>query len=229
MRSCTLISGRGRSLGVSRSVCLSLYLLHQKISQPTCLLIITTAPSPNLAPGISSLPPFIVSLAVSPSGVVAAGTADGRVWVGLGGEKPSSSSQNVSSPSNTNKKKRTRKWSGLNAEEGFETKVGEGMITGLVFTSPERVVSCALNGKMVEHELVRPNAQGQAGGLREVKEWMSESCMKLDSLTYCAASGCVAVGGLHKDAKKGALELWPLRDSEDVVGATTTVEEDGRK
>ena len=52
--------------------------------------------------------------------------------------------------------------------------------------------------------------------------------MKLDSLTYCVASGCVAVGGLHKDAKKGALELWSLRDDADLVGATT-LEEDGKK
>ena len=63
-----------------------------------------------------------MSTAVSSAGVVAAGTADGRIWVGTGGEKRSGSS---------GKKKKSRKWEGLKEDEGLLVKVAEGPVVGL--------------------------------------------------------------------------------------------------
>jgi len=59
-----------------------------------------------------------MSLAVSTSGVLAAGTADGRLWIGFGGEKI----PNVAS------KKKVKKWEGLDAASTLIIKVAEGPI-----------------------------------------------------------------------------------------------------
>ena len=80
------------------------------------------ASAPPPAVGLASAPPFITALAFSPRGAVAAGCADGRVWIGLGGEKPSGTGAIA--------KKRSRKWMGL-SEEGFFIKVDEVMIAAL--------------------------------------------------------------------------------------------------
>lgn len=80
----------------------------------------TAAPPPES--GISLSPPFIMSTAISSSGVIAAGTADGRIWIGTGGEKRLGVGA---------KKKRTRKWDGLREDEGLSVKVAEGPIVGL--------------------------------------------------------------------------------------------------
>lgn len=51
---------------------------------------------------------------------MAAGTADGRIWIGAGGEKRPGS-----------KKKKSRKWEGLKEDEGLSAKVAEGPVIGL--------------------------------------------------------------------------------------------------
>jgi len=49
---------------------------------------------------------------------MAAGTADGRLWLGWGGQKLSG-------------KKKTRKWGGLNEEESTTIKIAEGPLVGM--------------------------------------------------------------------------------------------------
>ena len=66
-------------------------------------------------------PLFVTAIAISATGVVAAGIADGRLWIGLGGESrlvPQS-------------KKRNAKWRGLREEDGLFVKVAEGPIVAL--------------------------------------------------------------------------------------------------
>ncbi|KAK7054664.1 hypothetical protein VNI00_003127 [Paramarasmius palmivorus] len=63
----------------------------------------------NTVGGITLSPPFITSSAMSPSGVLAVGTADGRIWLGFGSEMQKQA------------KKRSRKWNGL-SEEGEVTQ-----------------------------------------------------------------------------------------------------------
>ena len=63
-----------------------------------------------------------MSTAISSSGIIAAGTADGRIWIGTGGDKHLAAGA---------KKKRTRKWEGLKEDEGLSVKVAEGPVVGL--------------------------------------------------------------------------------------------------
>jgi len=64
-------------------------------------------------------PPFVVSLAVSNTGVVAAGTADGRLLIGFGAE------------GSLAKKKRPKKWEGLDGVENILVKIAEGPVVAL--------------------------------------------------------------------------------------------------
>jgi hypothetical protein len=70
-------------------------------------------------------PPFILSTAISSTGILVAGTADGRIWIGTGGEKRHAGAGSIS------KKKRSRKWEGLKEDEGLSMKIAEGPVVGL--------------------------------------------------------------------------------------------------
>jgi len=70
--------------------------------------------------GVSLSPPFVHSIAFSEHSVMAASTADGRVWVGRGGDKSIAS-----------KKKRSRKWEGLRESEGNWVSVAEGPVVSV--------------------------------------------------------------------------------------------------
>ncbi len=99
---------------------LSFYSLSHRTS-----FCVPLAATPGLAPGISSVPPFITAMSISSLGVVAAGTADGRIWVGGGGSKSSTTSDKGRS------NKKARKWNGLDEKEGSMTKVAENLIGDL--------------------------------------------------------------------------------------------------
>lgn len=73
--------------------------------------------------GISLSPPFVTSTAVFLTGIAAAGTADGRIWIGTGGEKKLAAAGG--------KKKKSRKWEGLKEADGLLVKVAEGPVVGL--------------------------------------------------------------------------------------------------
>jgi hypothetical protein len=64
-------------------------------------------------------PPFIMSMAMSNTGVLAAGTADGHLWIGFGGEKGPAS------------KKKAKKWEGLDESKALLIKVAEGPIVAM--------------------------------------------------------------------------------------------------
>ncbi len=69
-------------------------------------------------------PPFIMSLALSSIGTVAAGTADGRLFLGFGGERSPSAGAKT-------KKKKAKKWEGLDGDESLLIKVAEGPVVAL--------------------------------------------------------------------------------------------------
>jgi hypothetical protein len=83
------------------------------------------SPSPSIdgAGHVTFSPPFVLCTAVSSSGLLAVGTADGRVWVGAGGTK--------GVPSTEPKKKRTRRWQGLSPNAATELTVANGPIVGM--------------------------------------------------------------------------------------------------
>ena len=64
-------------------------------------------------------------MAISSTGVLAAGTADGRLWIGFGGEKLPNSTVAKSS------KKKAKKWDGLNEDEALLIKVAEGPVVAM--------------------------------------------------------------------------------------------------
>ena len=69
--------------------------------------------------GVSLSPPFVHSVAFSERGAVIASTADGRVWVGRGGDKSIAS------------KKKRRKWEGLREDAGSWVSVAEGPVVSV--------------------------------------------------------------------------------------------------
>jgi len=71
-------------------------------------------------------PPFIMSLAVSSTGVIAAGTADGRLLIGFGGEKGSTTDAKTKK-----KAKKAKRWNGFDQDESLLIKVAEGPIVTL--------------------------------------------------------------------------------------------------
>jgi hypothetical protein len=76
--------------------------------------------------GMALSPPFIMSTSLSSTGVMAAGTADGRIWLGLGGSRLSGSH---------GKKKKSTKWGGLRDLDELFVKVAEGPIVALSVTT----------------------------------------------------------------------------------------------
>ena len=74
--------------------------------------------------GISLSPPFVISVTISSTGLIAAGLANGFVWIGGGGEKPSG-------PQTASKKKRSRKWEGLNEHKGIYVHAADGPIVAM--------------------------------------------------------------------------------------------------
>ena len=87
-----------------------------------CLISALAGPSEPSAQ-VSLSPPFVLSLSVAQTGLVACGLADGRAWLGSGGEKFSSSEG-----SSTARKKKRRKWHGLRIDYGEYFKIAEGPI-----------------------------------------------------------------------------------------------------
>jgi hypothetical protein len=67
---------------------------------------------------VSLSPPFVLCLSISSTGTVAAGTADGQIWIGLGGDKKVSV-------------KKTRKWGGLREDMGLSKKIADGPVVAL--------------------------------------------------------------------------------------------------
>lgn len=71
--------------------------------------------------GTELAPPFIMSSAISPTGVLAAGTADGHVWFGFGGERQPRKKS----------KKNPDFWKGLSDDHYVKLKVAEGPLVAM--------------------------------------------------------------------------------------------------
>ncbi|KAI0723954.1 WD40-repeat-containing domain protein [Cerioporus squamosus] len=160
-------------------------LLHFDITQGTILSRFDiSAPTPS--EGVSLSPPFVLSVSVNATGLIAASTADGRVWVGGGGEKRPSS-----------KKKRSRKWEGLREDEGLWLQVADGPVVASAFTQPDRLFTCSLLGVITEYRITR----GEDRTLQATKGWSHVAPLleKVNAMT--ASHSRVVVGGFGKDGK----------------------------
>ncbi|KAF9819787.1 hypothetical protein IEO21_01878 [Rhodonia placenta] len=172
-------------------------LLHHDFPQGTLLsrFDITSAPPSS---GVSLSPPFVLSTAVSLTGLVAASTADGRVWIGAGGEKRPS-------PVSGAKKKRSRKWDGLQENEGLWLQVAEGPVVAVVFRGTETLITCTLLGKLARYTISH-NAEG---ALQAAPNWTGETnhLAKVNAVALNDPFLCVA--GLDS-AGKGIIEVRGL-------------------
>ncbi|KAG2038763.1 WD40-repeat-containing domain protein [Suillus americanus] len=182
-------------------------LLHHDFHQRTVLSRFDLGTSPlSESSGVSMSPPFILSSAMSPSGVLAAGTADGRVWIGTGGEKMSGVS------SDTSIKKKRRKWEGLKQDEAFTADVGHGPITALTFIGPRTLFTSTLMGKVALHEIGGPNADGK---LHISPKWTRATTDVNKVNAIIATGGLIIIGGLSERGG-GIIEVWErgLRSSD---------------
>ncbi|PCH37860.1 hypothetical protein WOLCODRAFT_135884 [Wolfiporia cocos MD-104 SS10] len=169
-------------------------LLHYDFAQGRTLsrYDITAAPPSS---GISLSPPFILSTAISPTALFAAGTADGRVWLGGGGEKRASSA----------KKKRSRKWEGLKEDEGVWMQVAEGPIVAVAFCGMSTLYTCTLLGTLARYQISR----NEGGNLHSERTWSAEAkaIEKVNAISI--NEKWLVVGGLDK-AGKGVAEVWDV-------------------
>ncbi|EIW60133.1 WD40 repeat-like protein [Trametes versicolor FP-101664 SS1] len=170
-------------------------LLHFDVAQGSTLSrfdITATPPSQ----GISLSPPFVLSISISTTGLLAASTADGRVWLGGGGEKRPHASQGA-------KKKRTRKWEGLKEDEGVWLQVADGPVVSIAFRDPGYLVACSLLGTISAYDISRDDE----GELQATKVW-SEATRSVEKVNAMTVSQLwVVIGGFGKDGK-GVVETW---------------------
>ncbi|KAF9558000.1 hypothetical protein CPC08DRAFT_736537 [Agrocybe pediades] len=147
--------------------------------------------------GMALSPPFIMSLAVSVTGVLAAGTADGRLWIGFGGEK---------SPNTTAKssKKKAKKWDGLNEDESLLIKVAEGPIVAMAFTGPRRLTTSTLMGVITQYLLIYEEGKDSVL-LQQLWQKESTGLEKVNALV--ADEKRIIVGGFSSKGL-GVIEIW---------------------
>ncbi|KAF8136412.1 WD40-repeat-containing domain protein [Boletus edulis] len=170
-------------------------LLHFDFMQRSMLSRddLTAAPPSS---GVSLSPPFILSLSMSQTGILAAGTADGRLYVGTGGEK--------SSEASGVRQRRQRKWKGLKMDDRIIADVAEGPIVALAFTEARELLTCTLLGKVTQYRICGSAA---GGTLKLEPQWIGESknAYKVNSIAF--SGGSIVIGGFQEDGK-GVIEVW---------------------
>ncbi|KAJ4487736.1 WD40-repeat-containing domain protein [Lentinula aciculospora] len=178
-------------------------LLHFDFLEGTTLSRLKIAFFQNTE-GVSLSPPFIMSTAFSSTGILAAGTADGNLWIGLGGQKGLSKTRT----------KRSRKWNGLSDEEKkIFVKVVEGPIVAMSFSSPDILTASTLLGLIIQWRI---NSEAGNGDdiVKEVWRKKAVKLAKVNALVTIDAK--IAIGGFSKDGN-GVIEIWdrsvPLQTS----------------
>lgn len=178
-------------------------LLHHDFHQRTVSSRFDLGTSPPSS-GVSMSPPFILSLAMSPSGILAAGTADGRVWIGAGGEKMLGVSSRASV------KKKRRKWEGLKQDKAITADVGHGPIAALSFIGPRTLLTSTLMGTVALYEIGGPTADGK---LVMLQKW-TKATTGVNKVNAIITTGdLIIIGGLS-EAGGGVIELWENRSAE---------------
>ncbi|KAL0946699.1 hypothetical protein HGRIS_012886 [Hohenbuehelia grisea] len=158
-------------------------------------------PASSTESGTSLSPPFIMSTAVSPSGVFAAGTADGRLLVGFGGERRSGSQS---------KGKRSRKWEGLDESSMISDNLAEGPIIAVTFKDAEHLTLVTLLGNVGQYQLARDEVDDGVK-LDALGKFKTSVIEKVNTMLLEGDS--VVIGGLTKNGK-GAIEVWAAGQGE---------------
>lgn len=158
--------------------------------------------------GVSLSPPFILSMSIASTGLFAVGTADGRVWLGGGGEKRTNTAGA--------KKKRSRKWEGLKPDEALWLHVAEGPVVAIQFCGAA-LLACSLLGTITRYNICRD----YEGKLTAEKAWSMDSFAIAKVNAMALSERWLAVGGLLKDGK-GSIELWDMQEQRVINNSATT-------
>ncbi|TDL24850.1 WD40 repeat-like protein [Rickenella mellea] len=174
-------------------------LLHFDFGQRT-ILSRHDITAPTTTSGVSLSPPFVLCTDISSTGLLAVGTADGRILLGAGGTK------------GAKPKKKTRKWGGLDANGIREHTVAEGPVVAVKFVSAECLLSCTLLGKLSAYTISPSNESADQFELKEVWTGKTRSCAKVNALErhVNGRNGWLAVGGLDESGAKGSVDIWKL-------------------
>ncbi|KAF8163623.1 WD40-repeat-containing domain protein [Crassisporium funariophilum] len=143
---------------------------------------------------MSMSPPFIMSMAMSSAGVLAAGTADGRLWIGFKGERIPGKGP----------KKKSKKWEGLDANEALMIKVAEGPIVAMAFSETRKLTISTLLGVLTHFLLIYDEEEGNVV-LQQAWQKESEGLEKVNALV--ADEKRIIVGGFSADGR-GVIEIW---------------------
>ncbi|KAF9053018.1 WD40-repeat-containing domain protein [Panaeolus papilionaceus] len=163
-----------------------MHLLHFDFAQGKALSRQSAANSQ----GMSLSPPFVMSVAVSSSGVLAAGTADGNLLIAFGGEKKSGGP-----------KRKTKSWNGLEDAKSQVRKVAEGPIVSLSFSDARTLTITTLLGKIVRYSL---EESGETA-FRELWQGESKNLSKVNALVVDDKR--IILGGFSREGK-GVIEIW---------------------
>jgi hypothetical protein len=156
----------------------------------------------------------VLCLSVSSTGAIAAGTADGQLWIGLGGDKRISV-------------KKTRKWGGLREDMSLSRKIADGPVVALcvhsfsspvvsnafmwrvprAFLNPVTIVTSTLLGAISQHSL-HIESKTEDRKFESVLVAQTRSIAKVNGLA--AYGDSVAVGGLAADGK-GVAEVYQYK------------------
>ncbi|KAF8319287.1 WD40 repeat-like protein [Clavulina sp. PMI_390] len=168
------------------------------------------APSSGEA-NISLSPPFVTSLTISSSGVIAAGSANGQLWVGFGGERVPPTGAN-----STKKKKKRRYWEGLkDTEASLWTTAAQGPVVAVEFITDDILLSCSLAGHLSCFRLQNNIAAGSPT-CEEIWSIDVTQVLKVNSVKVYVPpneDSWIIVGGLDR-AGKGCAEVYKLTRSE---------------
>lgn len=169
--------------------------------------------------GISLSPPFVLAIAVSSRGLIAASTADGRVWLGTRGDKSAPSSASASKGKGT---KRTRKWEGLAESNSIWVHIAQGPVIAVygavleytcvqvtdlddlrLFVDENTMLTCSLLGSIKVYIL----AYDSDGKMQAQFKWGNEVHELAKVNAVLANEKWLVVGGLTRDGK-GTFEIW---------------------
>ena len=155
-------------------------------------------------------------MAMSSTGALAAGTADGRIWLGFKGDKTSKFGKRP--------KKKAKKWEGLDEDEALLIKVAEGPIVAMqasilyhspfsyrntfvysrAFSDSRTLTISTLLGNLTQYYLIYDEEEGSVV-LQQLWQKESLGLEKVNALV--ADEKRIIVGGFSAEGR-GVIEIW---------------------
>ncbi|KAG8954525.1 hypothetical protein FRC03_011465 [Tulasnella sp. 419] len=188
-------------------------VLHYDTIQKSVLSTFEFGTAPSSCGTTSLSPPFVLSLSISPSGCIAASTADGRIWIGREGSKLFRSEG----------KKKRRKWEGLRHTDptlAREFVIASGPIVAVEFITEFVIAALTLSGSVKIMRLA-PSFSLQAceESISTIWEGSTHDIRKTNALALGPRSNVegimknaeywLAVGGVG-DRGQGYIEIWTI-------------------